>query len=67
MACQRYILSHGNSNSRGVAILMTKGTDCTIHSKIRPQGRYIILKADIADHELYPNKMSCPELGQGCS
>ena len=46
------ILSHGNSNSRGVAILLKKGIDCTIHSKtLDPQGRYIILKADIADHK----------------
>ena len=35
------VLSHGNSNSRGVAILFKKGIDCTIHSKIiDPQGRY---------------------------
>ena len=46
------ILSHGNSNSRGVATLLKKGIDCTIHSKtIDPQGRYIILKADIANHK----------------
>ena len=36
----------------GVAILMKKGTDRTIHSKIiDSHGRYIILKADIADHK----------------
>jgi len=46
------ILSHGNSNSCGVAVLLKKGTDCTIHSRIiDPQGSYIILKADIADHK----------------
>ena len=44
------VLSHGNFNSRGVAILLKKGIDCTIHSEIiDPQGRFIILKADIAD------------------
>ena len=43
-------MSHGNFNSRGVAILLKKGIDCTIHSEIiDPQGRFIILKADIAD------------------
>ena len=46
------VLAHGNSNSRGVAILMKKGIDCTIHSKIiDPQGCYIILKAAIADQK----------------
>ena len=44
------ILSHGSSNSCGVAILVKKGVDCTIHSKILdPSGRYIILKAEIED------------------
>jgi len=39
-------------NSRGVAILLKKGIDCTIHSEIiDPRGRYIIFKADIADHK----------------
>ena len=44
------VFSDGNFNSRGVAILLKKGIDCTIHSEIiDPQGRFIILKADIAD------------------
>ena len=31
---------------------MKKGTACTIHSKIiDPKGRFIVLKADIADHK----------------
>ena len=37
-------------SSCGVAILLKKGVDCVIHSKILdPQGRYIILKAEIKD------------------
>ena len=44
------IMSHGCSNSRGVAILIKKGVDYTPHSKIiDPLGRYIILKAEIKD------------------
>ncbi|CAH3015547.1 unnamed protein product, partial [Porites evermanni] len=44
------ILSHGSPNSCGVAILLKKGVDCVIHSKILDsQGRYIILKAEIKD------------------
>ena len=36
-------LAHGNSNSRGVAILFRKGFDCKIIKKvIDPNGRYII-------------------------
>ena len=43
-------MAHGSSNSCGVAILVRKGVDCTIHSKILdPLGRYIILKAEIED------------------
>ena len=42
------IMAHGSSNSCGVAILVKKGVDCTIHSKILdPLGRYVILKAEI--------------------
>ena len=50
------------SNSRGVAIpIRKKGTDWTIHSKIiDPQGRYIILKADITDHEYTLIKIHAP-------
>ena len=44
------IMSHGWSNSRGVAVLIKKGVDYTPHSKIiDPLGRYIILKAEIKD------------------
>jgi len=44
------IMSHGSSNSRGVAILINKGVDYTPHSKITdPLGRYIILKAEIKE------------------
>ena len=60
------ILSHGSPNSCGVAILLTKGVDCVIHSKILDsQGRYIILKAEIKDKmyvliNIYaPNKDTC--------
>ena len=42
------IMVHGSSNSRRVAILVKKGVDCTIHSKILdPLGRHVILKAEI--------------------
>ena len=60
------ILSHGSPNSCGVAILLKKGVDCVFHSKILdPQGRYIILKAEIKDKmymliNIYaPNKDTC--------
>ena len=44
------IFCHGSSNSRGVAILIKNGVDCTIHKKVLdPLGRYIILKAEIKD------------------
>ena len=44
------MLSHGSSNSRGVAILLKRGVDFCIRSKILdPLGRFIILKAEIAD------------------
>ena len=43
-------MAHGSSNSCGVAILVKKGVDCTIHSNILdPLGRYVILKAEIND------------------
>ena len=43
-------MAHGSSNSCGVAILVEKGVDCTIHSKtLHPLGRYVILKAEIKD------------------
>ena len=41
------IMSHGDSNSRGVAVLMKKGVEVIVHSKIMdPQGRFIILKVE---------------------
>ena len=44
------ITCHGSSNSCGVAILIKKDVDCTIHQKIfDPLGRYIVLKAEIKD------------------
>ena len=44
------VMSHGSSNSCGVAILLRKGVDCVIHTKILdPLGHYIILKAAIKD------------------
>ena len=44
------MLSHGSNNSRGVAILLKRGVDFCIRSKILdPLGRFIILKAEIAD------------------
>ena len=44
------MLSHGSCNLRGVAILLKRGVDFSIQSKILdPLGRFIILKAEIAD------------------
>ena len=44
------IMAHGSSNSRGVAILVKKDVDCTIHSKILdPLGQFVIVKAEIRD------------------
>ena len=59
------IMSHGSTNSRGVAVLMKKGVEVIVHSKIMdPQGRFIILKVEFNDN-LYvlinvyaPNKES---------
>ena len=43
-------MSHGSSNSCGVATLFKKGFDCTVLSKFEdPLGRYLILKAEIKD------------------
>ena len=43
-------MAHGSSNSCGVAILVKKGVDYTVHSRILdPSGRYTILKAEIND------------------
>ena len=44
------IMAHGTSNSRGVAILVKKDVDCTIHSKVLdPSGQYVIIKAEFND------------------
>ena len=44
------IRAHGSSNSRGVAILVKKDVDCTIHSKILdPSGQFVIIKTEIKD------------------
>ena len=44
------IMSHGSSNSCGVAILFKTGFDSTVLSKFEdPRGRYLILKAEIKD------------------
>ena len=43
-------MAHGSSNSCGVAILVQKDVDCTIHSKILdPLGQFVIVKAEIRD------------------
>ena len=43
-------MAHGSSNSRGVAILVKKDVDCTIHSKLLdPLGQFVIVKAEIRD------------------
>ena len=44
-------MSHGSSNSHGVAVLMKKGVEVIIHSKIMdPQGRFIMLKVEFNDN-----------------
>ena len=44
------ISASGTSDARGVAVLFKRGVDCKIHSKLLdPEGRYIILKAEIQD------------------
>ena len=44
------IMSHGSSNSCGVAIRFKKGFDCTVLSKLEdPLEHYLILKAEIKD------------------
>ena len=44
-------MSHGSSNSRGVAVLMKKGVEVIVHSKIMdPQGRFIILKVEFKEN-----------------
>ena len=50
--------SHGTSNSRGVAIMIKNGFDCTVCQKlVDPSRRYIILKASYVLTNLYaPNK-----------
>ena len=46
----KLIFCRGSSNSRGVAILIKNGVDCTIHKKVlAPLGCYIILKAEMKD------------------
>ena len=48
------IMAHDSSNSCGVAILVKRGVDCTIHSKILdPLGWYVILKAEINDETCF--------------
>ena len=45
------VMSHGGSNSCGVAILFGKGVDCVIHTTILDLfGRYIILKTAINEN-----------------
>ena len=43
-------MAHGSSNSRGVAILVEKDVDCTIHSQILDSsGQFVIIKTEIKD------------------
>ena len=43
-------MADGSSNSCGVAILVKKDVDCTIHPKILdPLGQFVIVKAEIRD------------------
>jgi len=43
-------MAHGSSNSRGVAILVKKNVDCTIHYKILdPSGQFVIIKTEMKD------------------
>ena len=47
------LLSHGSPNARGVAILLNRGVDYCIQSKIiDPLGRFIIVKVEI-EHNWY--------------
>ena len=44
------ISTPGTSHARWVAVPFKRGVDCKMHSKLLdPQGRYIILKAEIQD------------------
>lgn len=44
------ISAPGTSDARGVAVLFKRGVDYKIHSKLLdPEGRYIILKAEIQE------------------
>ena len=45
------IMSHGSSNSRGVAVFMKKGIQVIVHSKITdPQGHFIVLEEEFNDN-----------------
>ena len=47
------ISASGTWDARGLAVLFKIGVDCKIHSKLwDPEGRYIILKAEIQDKPL---------------
>ena len=60
------IMSHGSSNSRGVAVLMKKGVEVIVHSKIMdPQGRFIILKVEFNENSVVClNQCVCSEQRQ---
>ena len=44
-------MSRGSLNSCGVVVLMKKGVEVIVHSKIvDPQGRFIVLKIEFNDN-----------------
>ena len=46
----KIIMAHKSSNSHGVANLVKKDVDCTIHSKILDSsGQFVIIKTEIKD------------------
>lgn len=49
----KMFFAHGSHNSRGVAILIKKGTDIQVkQSVIDPLGRFVILEAEVGDKKL---------------
>ena len=58
------ISAHGTSDAAGVAVLFKRGVDCKVHSKfLDPQGRYIILKAEIRDKTFVLINVYAPKYG----
>ena len=59
------IMSNGSSNSRGVAVLVKKGVEVIVHSKIMdPQGSFIILKVEFNDNLYVLTNVYAPNKGK---